>query len=281
MLNNSKVTIKNIFKRFKLKISFTMLLSLLESVIFILLPLFIGYAINDILQDKYSWLIHLALLGVGSLIIGGGRRFFDTRIYADIYEEISTELVERDRKKEIPVSRINARVGLLNEFVEFFENSFPEILTSFMGIIGTLFILFFLNKVIFLTCLVIVFIIILVYGITGSMNFKFNEKYNDILEEQVEKIGNRKFPIRNHFKNLMKWNKKLSDLETVNFSIIWFFMVGLLLFSIKTASESTLEYGIVFSIIMYVFDFVENSLTLPLHYQQLIRLKEISTRLGE
>lgn len=281
MIAKNKVTLKNIFLRFKLRISITIFLSFLESVIFILFPLFIGYAINDLLKSEYTWLIYLGLLGFTSLIIGAGRRFFDTRIYATVYEKISTELVENEREKEIPVSKTNARVGLLTEFVEFFENLFPEILTNFLGIVGTLFVLFFLNKIIFLTCLAIVVIIVLVYGLTSNLNLKYNKNYNDILEDQVGRISDRKYPIKKHFKSLMKWNKKLSDLETINFSIIWFFMIGLLLFSIKISAENALEFGVIFSIVMYVFEFIENSLTLPLYYQQLIRLKEISARLGE
>ena len=80
----------------------------------------------------------------------------------------------------------------------------------------------------------------------------------------------------------MRWNIKLSDLETINFSIIWFFMIALLLFSIKSSVVGGIvEYGTIFSIIMYVFGYIENSLTLPLYYQQLVRLKEISERLNE
>ncbi len=169
----------------------------------------------------------------------------------------------------------------MSEFVEFFENSFPEILSGFIGIGGTLFILFFLEKLIFSGCLFIVLIIIFVYGITSKKNLTYNKEMNNALEEQVQNISNRKFIIKNHFKNLMKWNIKLSDLETINFSVIWFFMIGLLIFSIKKASENAVEYGTIFSIIMYVFDFMDNALTLPLHYQQLIRLKEISGRLKE
>ncbi|MCD4751577.1 MAG: ABC transporter six-transmembrane domain-containing protein [Anaerolineaceae bacterium] len=280
MMNKKNITLLNILKRFKLKVGFTLFMSLLESLIFIFFPLFIGFAINDLLKSEHSWLIYLGLLGFASLVVGAGRRFFDTRTYAYIYEEISTELVEEERKKEISVSITSARVGLLNEFVEFLENSFPEILTSFIGIIGTLFILFFLNKTIFFSCLFIVVLVIIIYGITSNKNLRFNKKYNDVLENQVEKISDKTFSIKTHFKNLMKWNKKLSDLETVNFSIIWFFMIVLLIFSIKITSENALEYGTIFSITMYVFDFIENSLTLPLYYQQLIRLSEISTRLN-
>ena len=280
-MNKKNISLLNIFKRFKLKINFTLTLSFLESIIFLLFPLFIGFAINDLLKSEYTWLIYLGLLGIASLVVGAGRRFFDTRAYAYVYEEISTELVEKERKKEISVSKTNARVGLLNEFVEFFENSFPEILTSFIGLFGTLFILFFLSKFIFFGCLFMIILIIFVYGITSNKNLKYNKEYNDVLENQVGRISDKKFLIKNHFKNLMKWNKKLSDLETINFSIIWLFMIGLLLFSIKTASLNALEYGTIFALIMYVFEFIENSLTLPLYYQKLIRLKEISSRLNQ
>lgn len=281
MMNNKDITLLNIFKRFKLKVSFTLLTALLEAIIFILFPLFIGLAVNGLLKSEYYWLIYLGLLGFASLVVGAGRRFFDTRTYAYIYEEIATELVEKEREKGFPVSKTNSRVELLNEFVVFLEFSFPAILAGFIGIIGTLIILFFLNKLIFFGCLFLAILIIFVYGLTSNKNIQFNKEYNDVFEDQVEKISDKKFFMKNYFKNLMKWNKKLSDLEAINFFTTWFFGMGLLIFSIKIASENALEYGMLFSVIMYVFGFIENSSTLPFHYQQLLRLREISSRLKE
>ncbi len=111
-----------------------MVMALAESVILLLFPLFIGFAINDLLNSKNAGLINLGLLGIVSLVTGAVRRFFDTRAYAHIYEKISSELVEKERKQEISISTTNARVGLLNEFVKFFENTFPEILSKFVRI---------------------------------------------------------------------------------------------------------------------------------------------------
>ncbi len=97
-MKNKNITLFNIFRRYKLKVSITFIMALSESAIFLFFPLFIGFAINDIIKSDYSGLINLGLLGVASLIAGAIRRFYDTRIYAKVYEEISTELVKKERK---------------------------------------------------------------------------------------------------------------------------------------------------------------------------------------
>ena len=56
-------------------------------------------------------------------------------------------------------------------------------------------------------------------------------------------------------------------------------MIGLLVFSIGATAEKTIEYGTVFAIVMYVFQFLESVVSLPLYYQQWLRLREISGRL--
>ncbi|WP_419861825.1 hypothetical protein [Candidatus Palauibacter sp.] len=57
-------------------------------------------------------------------------------------------------------------------------------------------------------------------------------------------------------------------------------MMALLVFAVATSAERTVEYGAVFAIVMYVFQFVESMLGIPLYYQQWLRLREISGRLA-
>jgi len=45
--------------------------------------------------------------------------------------------------------------------------------------------------------------------------------------------------------------------------------------------EGILTYGLVLSILMYVFDYIEKLTLMPLHIQQAIRLKEISQRFSK
>ena len=117
-----------------------------------------------------------------------------------------------------------------------------------------------------------------------------NKGQNDELEKQVEIIAQQADPPSNgnrdsnrlekHLKTLMGWNIKLSDLETLNFSMTWIVLAGVLIYSVVAVASSGASPGRVVSAVMYVFGFIESVMTFPLYYQQVIRLNEIAGRLG-
>ncbi|MCP5094373.1 MAG: hypothetical protein GY943_02340 [Chloroflexi bacterium] len=277
------ITLWGLFRRFKKKISLTFFLVVAESILDLLFPLFIGFAINSLLEQSYTGVIALALLGFFALIVGSGRRFYDTRAYASIYTTLSTEMVTREQKKENSISTISARASLLTEFVEFLENSMPMIVTSLFGLVGILAILFSLNLAVFAASTALLGLMILVYLLSGKWNFRYNKNYNDTLENQVDALSTQDMDvISSHFKTVMRWNIKLSDLETVNYTVIWLGIIGLLVYAPIAVIDSGLaNYGLVFSILMYVFQYIESVVTLPYFIQQIIRLQEISGRLNK
>ena len=80
----------------------------------------------------------------------------------------------------------------------------------------------------------------------------------------------------------MRWNIALSDLETINYFIIWCGVIALFIYTpMIVIEEGILTYGLVLSILMYVFDYIEKLTLMPLHIQQAIRLKEISQRFSK
>ncbi|MCG8324421.1 MAG: ABC transporter six-transmembrane domain-containing protein [Thiotrichales bacterium] len=255
---------------------------LIESMLDLLYPLFIGWAINGLLDDNHQGLYMLLVLGFSSVIIGSARRFIDTRIYAGIYEKVTPEMVVRERSRNTEVSKISARTNLLNEFVEFLENAMPEVIKALVGLIGVLIIIGSLNIEVFIACLGLLSIIVLIYLFTGRLNYRFNAGFNEELEHQVRVITYSKDEeMAKHFRQLMRWNIKLSDLETGNYFIIWLAVVGLFVFTPLSAVDSdVVNYGLVFALLMYVFEYIEKVITLPLFVQQLIRLKEISVRMA-
>ena len=274
------ISLRQLFHRFTFRILFTWLLVLFEAALFLLFPLFMGIAIDDYLAGSYRGVWLLGLLGVLSLLVGAGRRFYDTRIYANIYAQIAPELVDAEKRRDSSVSIISARVNLATEFVEFFENTFPEIITNLIGLGGTLFIILFLNVQVFIACLISTVLIGVVYAATSNKTYRLNSGYNEELEKQVEVItkgiGSQ---LVDHFKKVMKWNIRLSDLETSNFSISWVFLFGVLLFAIVTVIDSGLTaHGKILSILMYVFNYIESVIMIPLFYQQFVRLREITHR---
>ncbi|MEC8428992.1 MAG: ABC transporter six-transmembrane domain-containing protein, partial [Pseudomonadota bacterium] len=256
----------------------TLLVVVIESLLSILSPLLIGLAINDLLEDSYQGIYTLAAMGAVSLLIGSLRRFYDTRVYSGIYRTIAGDMVDSEQRKGSNVSAISARTGLINEFVEFMENSMPEVVGAFVGLVGILVIIAGLNLQVFLACLALLVLILVTYSLTGRLNYRLNAGYNDQLERQVAELqSGKRQRIAAHFKQLMHWNIKLSDLETLNYFVIFVGVIALLLFTPITVIDSgVLKYGLIFAILMYVFDYTENLLGMPIYIQQLIRLKEIS-----
>ncbi len=268
-----------LLKRFAGRFALTMSLVVLEAAGWILFPLFIGRAIDSVLADSTRGLYEFGALALATMLIAIVRRLVDSRAYAKIYVGLGEEMVGADEESD--TSTRTARLGMLREIVEFFENSLPALVNSLIGLAGTVLILWMLNVPVFLGCLVVAVATVTLYALTGRLTTRYNEGFNDQYERQVDAVhsGNPR-RLREHLRAMMRWNIRLSDLEAANFGINWVFMTGLLVFAVAAAAEQTLEYGAVFAIVMYVFQFVESMLGIPLYYQQWLRLREISGRLA-
>ena len=263
--------------RWSFLVTFTLLLA--DASLLILFPLFIGYAVDDVLISEYGGVILLGILGILTLIVGAGRRFFDSRLYARIYQQLSIEVVSNNTES---ISGKSAHLGFLGEVVEFFENTFPEVVNNSIALVGTIVIIATMNLPAFVGCLIVLGVVLIVYGMSQKPTIRLNRGYNNELEKQVSLLeSNEPIQMRWHFRRLMRWNIKLSDLETINFSIIWLFMMVFLVvsivFSIKNGMTS---YGSVFALILYLFQFIENTSVMPVYYQQWLRLSEIMKRLS-
>jgi hypothetical protein len=77
----------------------------------------------------------------------------------------------------------------------------------------------------------------------------------------------------------VRWNIKLSGRETVNYILLFLGVIALLFYAPIALVTGGVEAGFVLAALMYVFQYVEGLLVMPLYIQQAIRLKEISDRL--
>jgi len=276
-----EISISSLIKRFKIKICITWLLVLLEGAAYLTTPLVIGIAINDLLAGSSFGIILLSGLCLSMLLIGSLRRFYDTRAYGKIYRTVSTELVEKERKRQSSISTISARSQLFTEFIEFLEYSIPKVSHNLINLIGTLVIIAIMNQKIFLLCLCSALLTTLIYWFSGDKILHLNRGENDELEKQVTYLqqGNT-VKVHDHFNRLMKWKIRLSDLETLNFLGVWLGLSAALICSVLLlAGGGGAAVGTVVTVVMYVFGFMESSVAFPLYYQQLVRLQEIAGRL--
>ncbi|MEL7207064.1 MAG: ABC transporter six-transmembrane domain-containing protein [Actinomycetota bacterium] len=248
-----------LIRRYRWRVGATLGLVLAEALIDLLFPLAIGVAINGLLDESVAGLVVLGALGVLALVVGSARRFFDTRAYAGIYETVAAETTDQQRRLGAPTSAIVARTNLLREFVEFLENTLPQLIGSAVTVVGTLGIIAALDLSVFVGCVALLGLIVATYVVTGPTNYGYNARYNDELEAQVDKLsGTDRRAVDGHFRELMRWNRKLSDLETVNYGVIWLGVIALLVYApLAIIEPGQTEYGFAFSAIVYVFQYVE------------------------
>lgn len=270
---------KSLWIQYKYRFLLTIGLILLEATILILFPLFIGNAIDGAIHNESSGAIQLGVLGFSLLIVGAGRRMFDSRFYAKVYQNMGVDAIGRLKDKEASIK--TARLGMIKELIEFLENSLPEFINNTIGLVGVIAILATLNLNVFYGSLAVSIIIFFIYGLGSKKTMQYNERTNNELERQVDVVSqNLENELSMHLKEMMKWNIKLSDLEVVNFSFSWMVAVAFLVVSIIiSVGDGIVQFGALFALVMYVFQYIENIINLPLFYQNLLRLKEIFFRL--
>ncbi|MDN5215143.1 ABC transporter six-transmembrane domain-containing protein [Fulvivirgaceae bacterium BMA12] len=271
--------IKSLFKEYKFRFLLTIVLILAEAGIMLLFPLFIGKAIDGVINESRLGVFQLGGLGLALLIVGVGRRVFDSRFYGKIYEAKGEKMVSRMKYNQSSVK--TARLSMMQEFFEFLENALPELINNIIGLVGVVLILFSLNMKVFYGSLVVTIVIFLVYWLTSKKTMDYNEASNNEIERQVDVLAkNDQNALKNHLKQTVKWNIKLSDLEAFNFSVSWVVALAFLVVAIiVSVGDGVVQYGALFALVMYVFQYIENVLSLPLFYQNWLRLQEIMVRL--
>ena len=275
------MSIMTIIKEYKLRFSITLCLILLEAGITILFPLYIGYAIDDAINESYFGAMQLGLLGLAILTVGMGRRVFDSRFYAKVYQSIGSRTLSKIENRQASLK--SARLSMVRELIEFLENSLPELINNIIGLVGVVIIIITLNLNVFFSSLGVTLIIFLIYWLTSNRTIKYNKASNDEMEKQVDVISaNAPTELKLHLRKMMHWNIKLSDLEAINFSLSWIVLIIFLISSILIAiNDGIVKYGALFALIMYVFQYIENVMNLPFFYQNWLRLKEIINRMED
>ena len=175
-----------LLRRFGGRIAGTLSLVVLEAVGWVLFPLVIGRAIDGVLAGSRHGLFELAGLGIVAMGIATTRRLVDSRAYAGIYARLGEELIGGQSGSTTSIQ--TARLGMLRETVEFFENSVPALVRSIVELGGPILILSALSRPVFYGCLAVLGVTAAVYALTGRITTRYNRELNDEHERQVDAV---------------------------------------------------------------------------------------------
>ena len=145
------------------KVLLTWLMVLVENVMLILLPLFIGFAIDGVLEQDLQPLLMLALCLFALVIVSVVRRFYDTRVYGAIRVKLAN-LVERNLRG-LELSAKDARLTMSRELVDFLEEDLPSLMTAVVQLIATVVILATFDQTLALSMLGAGVGMLIIYGL--------------------------------------------------------------------------------------------------------------------
>ncbi|MGI9286702.1 MAG: ABC transporter six-transmembrane domain-containing protein [Pseudomonadales bacterium] len=267
-----------LFQYFRWRILFTWLLVLIENVLWALVPLFIGRTIDALLNKQAGALWEISMVMSALIILSVGRRVYDTRSYGTMRVHFGSELVSRSEDQ--PVSRLNARLEMSREMVDFLEEHVPELLTAVVQVLVSIVILWSFDQRLGMSAAGVIVGLAFTYALFHKRFFTLNGALNSQMELQVSVLEQRQaISLHSHLRKLRKREVRLSDTEAFLYGVIYAGMFAFLISSLWFASSiPAVTAGTIFAILSYSWELIDSGVMLPVVLQQWSRLSEIRER---
>ena len=280
LTNGHGLTIAALLHVFRRRVALTWAMTVVETTLAALIPLFIGFAIDGLLADSLRELWSLVALMAALIVAAVVRRLYDTRVYGAMRVELGK--VQTARRADLPVSALNARVGMGRELVDFLEERLPEAIAAGVQLCVAVIVLYMFSPVLALAGAVAACAMVAVYAVFHRRFYMLNGALNQQTEKQVAILEQRASrPMHAHLLHLRRLEVRISDTEAILYGAIFVVLSGLILFNLWFAATAlSITVGTVFSIVSYSWEFVESALALPVTLQNWARLSEIMRRLN-
>ena len=280
MLTNHPLTISTLFRVYRGRIALTLAIIVAETGLLTLIPLFIGFAIDDLLAGGITAFWQLA--GIMALLIGLAviRRVYDTRVYGAIRVDMGNAQVKRST--DLQVSTLNARLAMGRELVDFLEETLPVAVAAAVQLVISVAILYAFSPHLALAAAGATLGMICIYAVFHSSFYRLNGDLNHQTEKQVSLLEQRSLrPMHAHLLRLRSLEVRLSDTEAVLYGAIFVVLLGMILFNLQMATGlPDVTAGTIFSVISYSWEFADSALALPMTLQSWTRLSEIMGRIN-
>ena len=280
MLAGHTLTLRSLLRLYPGRIALTWVMTLAETALLALVPLFIGFAIDGLLAGGLRELWTLTGLFGALIAVAVLRRVYDTRVYGTIRVEFGKAQVARG--SDLPISTLNAQIGMGRELVQFLEETLPMVMTDVVQLVIAILILFTYAPILAGAAVLAAMAVLIIYALFHRPFFRLNAALNAQTEKQVGVLELRTArPALAHFMRLRRSEVRISDAEAALYGLVFVVLLAAILFNLWYATTAlALSTGAIFAIVSYSWDFVDGTLTLPMTLQTWTRLSEITRRLN-
>jgi ABC-type multidrug transport system fused ATPase/permease subunit len=275
------ILINYLFRKYQKSLFLTYGLTFLENLFGLLYPLLIGNTINGLLRKNYESFMLLISLWLVHTLIEVMRNIYDTHTFTQIHNHLAIKTILEQSQKGITTSQLATRSALSRDFIDFFEQDIPRVITSVFGLIGSLVMLLFYDQQITFYCLLILLPIVIIQVFVARRSLILNRLLNNSLEQEVEVLTNcEPKKVTGHYHSVGQYRIKLSNTFAINGGIMELLIIGLFVaILLRATSIIHLKIGDMYAIISYAWNYREALDILPILMQQLSRLQDIGARM--
>jgi ABC-type multidrug transport system fused ATPase/permease subunit len=285
------MTIFDIVRKFKLSILIVLAFVVLENISWIIEPTFFGKLLDALIdrfydKEKISYTLPLFFwVSIYLLNVAGGtlHRLFSGKIYARIYADTATNVINYSRKKQFPTSTIFARADLAKEYIIFLKERLPEVIWQLSATFGAIIALFFYDWRIAALAVLVIGPVALINNIYRKNVVTLQRALHDKREDQYSVIetGNAS-AIKEYFHNMVPPQSKIANWSSIDFMIIkvllLFIFVGVLFIAVDVDRFTT---GRIYAIVSYIWTFIASTDYIPGLMESITAVRELNSRLKE
>lgn len=283
-MTNTIHTLKNIAIANKGKLSATFSLVALENILFLLYPLVGSFAVNAVLAgDTIKALIYAFMVFV-IWLVGLVRRAVDTRAFVRIYADLAVKAITNAKQKDLNTNTTSTRAAhaiLARQFVDFFEEHLPVLITALFNIIGSVLMLLMIEFYAGLIALVILLTFMALLPTYSKQNDKLYFKLNNRLENEVSIIEkNHHQHLIKHYDLLAKIRIAISNREAFSYLLIGISMAILFGATLVILSNKSVQAGHIYAVITYLWGFAMSLDDMPRLMEKMSELKDVGQRVA-
>jgi ABC-type multidrug transport system fused ATPase/permease subunit len=283
--------LSDLLARYRRGVTIALGLVILEQVAWIIEPAVFGKVIDALIAraagraaNLGSTLIPLSLwIGVFAINSGTGvvRRVVDQRIYLSMFAHLATEIAETGRAKKYRVSKTAALAQLSEQYITFFQYRVPEIVEQSIDIGGAVLALAAFDWRISLTCLTIVFPLLLINRVYSKNVSAIQKDVHDTYENTYDIFSSQKTnEIQEYYAKSASLKQKIGGWGALNFGVMRIILLAIFLVVLYISIDlDAFTTGSIYSIVAYIWTFATSSEYLPELMESWTSLKDVSQRL--
>jgi ABC-type multidrug transport system fused ATPase/permease subunit len=285
------MTIIDVVRKFKFSILLVISFVLLENISWIIEPTFFGNLLDAMIdrfydKEKVNYMLPLLFWVLIYLInVAGGtlHRLFSGKIYAKIYADTATNVINYSRKKGFPTSTLFARADLAKEYIVFLKERLPEVIWQLSATFGAIIALFFYDWRIAALGVLVIGPVGLINNIYRKNVVTLQRNLHDKREDQYRVIETgTPSTIKEYFHNMVLPQSKIANWSSIDFLVIkvllMFIFVGVLFIAVDVDQFST---GKIYAIVSYIWTFIASTDYIPGLMESITAVRELSSRLKE